>query len=402
MMPGERPALFSRAFVLLMAANFTLSIGDAFSIQLSGFLATLGAGEAEVGRILALHALTAALLGPLAGWAMDRHGRRAVIRAGTVLALIAEAGYLAIDRVGPPLYALRVLGGAASTLLYATAFTYAAELVPPAARTQGIALFGASGLVTMAISSLIADRILAGGSYKVMFATALVFFALGGALCWLLPESPRESLREAEEPYAVSSGLWRTVCQRDLLPIWAAALTFFSCMAGVFSFMKTFVLATGYGSVGAFFSAYVAVALSLRVFFGTLPDRIGLRRMVLPAVSAYAIGLFGLANASGNASLLLAGALCGVGHGYGFPVLLSLVVSRAHPAMRGTATGIYSTIDWLGNLLAPPLIGLLIERAGYGMGFSALGAIGLLGVAAFYALDRGIPGCNVARDQPRG
>jgi predicted MFS family arabinose efflux permease len=225
--------------------------------------------------------------------------------------------------------------------------------------------------------------ILARSSYPVMFAVAAGFCALGTALCFLLPES-----RARDEHSAEPHGLLRVARQRELLPIWCAALAFFSCMAGVLAFLKAFVVSTGYGSVGAFFSTYVLVALSLRVFLGGLPDRIGLRRMVMPAIGGYALGILGIAYASGSPSLLLAGALCGVGHGYGFPVLLSLVVARAQPESRGTATGIYTAIDWAGNLLAPPLLGLLIERAGYGVGFAALSAVGGSGVLAFYAFDR--------------
>src|SRR5689334_5375544 len=141
--PVERTVLFGRAFIQLSVANLAMSIAGAFQIHLSGFVKALGAGEAQVGLILALNALTAAVLGPFAGRWMDRQGRRIVVRTGALLWLVAAAGYLLIDRIGPQLYALRVLDGAAWTLLYATMFTYASELVPPERRTQGIALFGA-------------------------------------------------------------------------------------------------------------------------------------------------------------------------------------------------------------------------------------------------------------------
>jgi len=375
--------LFTRPFAMLTLANFALSIGGSFAIHLPGLLHELGAREAELGRILAVHALTAALLGPLVGRVMDRRGRRPVIRAGGALALLVALGYTQLDRLGPALYALRVLDGMASTMLYASLFAYAAELVPVAQRTRGIALFGASGLAPMAVSSQLGDMILARSSYPVMFTVAAGFCAVGTALCWVLPES-----RLRGEHDAAPHGLLRVARQRELLPIWFAALAFFSCMAGVLSFLKAFVVSTGYGSVGAFFSTYVLVALSLRVFLGGLPDRIGLRRMVLPAIGCYAIGILGIAHASGTPSLLLAGALCGVGHGYGFPVLLSLVHARAQPESRGTATGIYTAIDWAGHLLAPPLLGLLIEHAGYGTGFAVLSALGAFGTLAFYTFDR--------------
>jgi MFS family permease len=384
-MSAERPRLLTRTFALLTLANFTVSIAGAFQIHLSGFLRQLGAGEAQTGRIIAVAAGTAAVLGAFAGRALDHFGRRAVLRLGAVLITIDMALYLLIDRIGPALYALRVFEGAASTTMYAATFTFAAELVPAERRTQGIALFGASGMAPMAISAQLGDLILAHGSYRTMFATATAFCAVGGLLCWTLPEPARALAGGSKE----HRGMLATAKQRDLLPIWPAALVFFSCMAAVLAFLKTFVLATGYGKVGTFFTVYVAVALTLRLFFGALPDRVGLRRMVLPAVGSYGLGALALAASSGQPSLLLAGALCGVGHGYGFPVLLSLVHSRAQPEARGTATGVYTAVDWAANLLAPPLLGALIEDAGYPTSFAVLGAIAFCGIALFYVLDRG-------------
>jgi MFS family permease len=382
--------LLTWPFVVLTIGNLMLSIAGAFLIHLPGLLAQLGAGEAVIGRLVALLALTAALLSPLAGRVMDRYGRRIVIRTGTVLVLIATASYARVDSIGPLLYAVRIIDGAGWTMLYAAMFTYASDLLPPEHRTRGLALFGASGLVTMAISSLLGDLILRVGTYRTMFHAATAFCAIGSCLCWTLPEP----IRAPREQGAAAPRVLRTVMQRDLLPIWAAAIAFFSSMAGLLSFIKTFVLHTQHGSVGRFFTAYALCALALRLFFGGIPDRVGLRAMVLPAIGSYAAGIVVLANSSGLAAFTFAGALCGVGHGYAFPVLLSLLVSRTSPVERGTATATFTTVDWTGNLLAPPLLGLLIERAGYVIGFSALAAFATLGIAAFYAFDRrsgGVP-----------
>jgi predicted MFS family arabinose efflux permease len=82
------------------------------------------------------------------------------------------------------------------------------------------------------------------------------------------------------------------------------------------------------------------------------------------------------------------GFLCGAGHGYTFPVLLSLVVARARPEERGSATAFYTALDWLGLLVGGSVVGYVIESAGYGTAFTGLAALLALGIAAFYALDR--------------
>jgi MFS family permease len=180
-----------------------------------------------------------------------------------------------------------------------------------------------------------------------------------------------------------------TAAQRDLLPVWLAAFTFFMAMLALFTFMKTFVIATGIGSVGTFFGAYAATAVSLRIFLGWLPDHLGARRMVGIALSCYASGLVVLSLAHTPWHLVAAALLCGAGHGYAFPVLLTLVVVRARPHERGAATAAFTALDWLGLLLAGPVIGYLIERTGYGSSFLGLALFLAIGIGVFYHLDRG-------------
>jgi MFS family permease len=282
-------------------------------------------------------------------------------------------------------YAVRVIEGVSATMLYVALFTYAADLVPPARRTQGLAVFGASGLLPMGVSGVLGDVILAAASYRTIFLTALAFGVLGLLAGWLL-EEPAAPLARAPVPSARPARA--ALLKRDLLPIWIASFAFFFSMAAVLTFLKTYVLSVGHGSVGGFFSAYAGVALVLRLGLGWIPDRVGLRRMVLPSMASYALGLGLLALARSGEEVLLAGLLCGIGHSYAYPVFFSLVVARANPGERGSAMAIYASVDWGAILISGPLLGLAIERGGYSAAFGALCAVLALGTVAFYALDR--------------
>jgi MFS family permease len=378
-----RPALFTRPFVLAWLANLAVNIGSCFALHIPGFLHELGAGEAQIGRIMAAYALSAFAAGPLCGRLIDRRGRTLVMRVGGVLYVIAASLYLVVSSLGPLVYIARMLEGVSGTLLYAALFTYAADVVPADRRTHGLALFGASGLAPMALSGALGDVLLEVAGYRAIFATALGFGTLGLLLC--LPLRDVAIQRDAEPG---RTGVRAALAQRDLRPVWAAAFAFFFALASLVTFFKTFVLANGYASVGTFFSVYAAVALILRTAFGALPDRIGLRRMVLPALACYAAGLGLLAHAHGSTAVLCAAALCGAGHGYAYPVLFSLVITRARPEQRGSAMSVYASVDWGGFLLSGPAMGLTIEHAGYPTAYSALALLLALGCALFYLLDR--------------
>jgi predicted MFS family arabinose efflux permease len=157
----------------------------------------------------------------------------------------------------------------------------------------------------------------------------------------------------------------------------------------MFTFLKTFVMKTGIGSVGGFFSAYAGVALALRIFFGWVPDRVGAKRVLFPALIALAVGFLALALAHDDRDVLLAGALCGAGHGYTFPLLFTMVVNRARDADRGTAMSIYTALFDLGVLLGGPLLGGLIDRFGYTTMFITDATLILAGTAVFALVDRG-------------
>ncbi|MDH5675520.1 MAG: MFS transporter [Myxococcales bacterium] len=377
-----RDALYTRPFVLALCANLSLCLAGFLFVHFPGFLLQLGAGEAQIGRIMALSAVTSVLGGPLVGKVMDERGRKVVILGGCVLYLLVIALYLTLTALGPLLYLVRLLDGLAATMLYASLFTYGADLVPASRRTEGLAIFGSSGLLPLGLSAQLGDALLEQAGYRELFAWAGGFALLGFVLALCLPDtrplgdgSPRR-------------GVMAPALQRDLLPVWLAAFAFFFAVSTVFTFMKTYVAQHGHGSVGDFFSVYAVVALALRVFAGRLPDRVGTRRMVLPALLCYGAGLVLLARAVSAGDVLWAGALCGAGHGYAYPVLFSLVVERASEHERGAAMAVYTVVDWGGMFLSGPILGYAIEHMGYGNSFFALSLLLVLGIMIFHALDR--------------
>ncbi len=381
-MTRPRPPLLTRDFVLAALAHLSFGLALFLFLHFPGFLKEQGAGEAQIGRIMALNAISAMICGPLVGRLLDVYGRRSVILWGAALYSIAVGLYLSIDGIGPRVYAIRLLDGIGSIAIYAGLFTFASDHVAESRRTEGLALFGASGLLPMALSGLLGDAILATAGYHTLFSIALGFAVVAFALCLMLRDA--DFVREKTE---ASSGLRGPLNQTDLHPMWFVSFCFFFSTVAVFTFLKTLTMKTGVGTVGGFFTVYASVAIGLRLFFGWLPDRVGQRRVLGPALLAYAAGLSALGEAQTPTGFAVAALLCGGGHGFAFPVLFSMVINRARRADRGSAMGIYTTVDWIGHLAGPPLIGLMIEASGYPSTLLGLG-IGLsCAVAVFYLWD---------------
>ncbi len=378
-----REPLFTPGFVLCFAANLSQGIAFSLYLHLPGFLKQLGTHEAEIGLISGVYAPAAIALRPWLGRVMDLRGRRGVILAGGVLHALVCALYLTVRDVGPWIYAVRVGHGLAEAALFTAFFTLAADLVPASRRTEGLALFGVSGMLPIGLGGLLGDAILAMGGYRELFASSFGFAALSVAFSLPLRDAPRDG-GAAEPP----RGFAAAAVQTDLLPLWFVGTVFSVALAAALTFVKLFVLDTGIATLGLFLGPYAATAIALRVLFARVPDRVGPKRVLLPALAVLATGFLRLAHAHDAADVVVAGILCGAGHGYTFPILFSLVVSRARAAERGAAMSIYTGLFDAGILVGGPALGALIRVGGYPVMFSSAALWVLAGALLFALWDR--------------
>jgi len=380
--------LLTRAFWLCFLANLLQGVAFNLFLHFPGFLHELGARDVTIGWISGLTALAAIVLRPPIVRAMDRRGRRPIIWIGGALHCAVVGLYLAVDAVDAFLVGVRIVHGLAEAMLFSSLFTYAADLVPEERRTQGLAWFGVSGMLPMSIGGVLGDAVLVERGHEAIFelATGLAFLSLVVSLA--LPRD-RLSRADAADP---RHGFRAALRQPDLLPLWQIGTAFSIALTALFVFARRFVDETGIGSVGSFFTAYTLAALVLRIGFGSLPDRLGPKRVLAPALVSLTIGFIALAGATQDAHVVAAGALCGLGHGYAFPILFGLVVERTPEANRGMAMAIYTALFDVGVLAGGPFFGWWVERAGFGPMFLVAAGFVALGGAVFFVWDARISG----------
>jgi MFS family permease len=383
-MPPE--PLLTRPFVACFVANLAQGISFNLFLHFPGFLKELGSGEVEIGWVTSSTALAAVLVRPWVGRSMDARGRRPLILAGGVLNVAVCALYPSVVGVGPWVLAIRVAHGLAEALMFSALFTFAADHVPASRRTEGLALFGVSGMLPISLGGLLGDALLARFDYTALFATAAGIAAVATLLSLPLRDAPRSGAgREPARSFRV------VAVQRDLVPLWLIGTAFSLALASVFVFIKPFVLETGLGSVGLFFTSYTGVALVLRLFFAWLPDRVGPRRLLFPALGTLVVGFGLLAAARTPGDVLLAGACCGAGHGYTFPILFGMVVTRARDAERGAVLSIFTALFDAGVLVGGPFFGWV---HGCELALGARGSDAFTGYVLVYATAAALLGAG--------
>lgn len=389
-MPAAKEPLITRPFLLASLSHFLHALAFNLYLHLSGFLKTAGATEEMIGLIFGATGAAAIVARPPMGRIMDQRGRITIVRAGGVLHVIVCLLYGTVVTAGPWVTGVRVLHGVAEAMLFTSLFAFASDIVPASRRFEGIALFGVSGMLPISLGSLLGDLLLAraGGpsvaAYQGLFTASAVLAGAAFLLSLPLREPPKHP---SAEP---SRGMLDAFLQRDLVPLWVAGVVFATCLAAPFTFFATFVMTEDVGSAGLFFSCYSIAAITLRIVAGKLPGRVGPKRVLLPAMVAVAMGLSVLVLARSPQHVAAAGILSGMGHGYTFPILLGLVVSRARPAERGAALAIFTALFDAGSLLGNPVFGFVVKAThSYRTMFATSAAIMLVGTAVFGGLDRG-------------
>src|SRR5690606_9258566 len=110
-----------------------------------------------------------------------------------------------------------------------------------------------------------------------LFGTALGVAGIAALTAFALPEIERLSVR-TEHP---GRNFWETLINPALIPIWLAISGVFVAVTAYFTFTRTYIAITGLGTVGGFFAAYALTTIAFRVLAGSLPERLGTRRLLI-------------------------------------------------------------------------------------------------------------------------
>ncbi len=372
---------FGETFPRLFAAALFQELCFAFLIHVPGYFSNLGASEGRIGLLYSVTAVASLMFRPLLGRILDLTHRRTVILISGAANAVVVLVLATTETWGPYLWALFLVQRVLQLAMFTTILTYAADSIPVVTRTQGLAIYGLSGLIPIATGGFFGDVVIDGFGYPGLFVAAAVCMVVSWSIFWTLPVLP---IRKPEP----RRGFWAAFAQRNLLPLWFATLMFAIGMEAVFTFTRTFVLDRGVGTTGIFFAAYGAIAAITRIIGGRLYDVIPHRPLLVGSLALYGLGLGVMSVANHAALLVLAAGMAGMAHGAAFPLLSSEVVNRARESERGSAVAIFTSLFDVALLVGAPLVGLMIDMSSYLLAFSVTGVSLVVGSVLYLGWDR--------------
>jgi predicted MFS family arabinose efflux permease len=260
---------------------------------------------------------------------------------------------------------LRVLQGLATAAMMTVGTAMVCELAPAARLGQAMGLAGGASLLMNALAPAIAEPVAARYGFSAVFLMSAASLIIGAVLARKLPNrSAHGTPAEAESVFSVPRR-----SRPVLLALGAVSLGFYVTV----SFLAPLALSQGVRAVSGFFIAYTIAALSIRLFGGSLTDRLGWVRSATVGMLIYGVVIALLAWV-GPRSLAPLGLGFGLAHGALFPALLALLFDGTEPTARAKVSSQANGVMNLG-MLSVFVFGQAANHVGLPAVFIATGAV---------------------------
>ena len=365
LVPSAR--LVTRGFVALAVATlaFFVSAGIVLPVAPTFAKEALGANETGVGIAIASFSIASLVLRPLVGWSSDRFGRRPLLIGGALLTVAALGLHLVATDLAI-FIAARALLGAGEGFFFVAAIAAGADLAPENRRGEGISFLSLSLYLGIAIGPPIGEAMLGmtAGSYEAVWLAAIAVAVGAVALSLLVPESAPAVLARAAATVKTAHVRGPLIHPAGVFPGFISLLGLWG-MAGFFTFLPLHARELGMGGAGVPFVMYALVVVVLRVIGAKWPDRFGAARVSGAALAVSALGLAMIGLLPSPEGLIAGTFVFAVGVAFIMPALLALAVARVPPTERGTVSGTVTVFLDVSFGVAPVVLGLIANRAGY-------------------------------------
>lgn len=355
--PGELRAAVSLAAIFGLRLFGMFIILPVFALWAQG---RPGWDLSLVGIAMGAYGLVQGTLQIPFGWLSDRHGRKRLLYIG--LAIFACGSFLAASSESPwVVIAGRCLQGAGA--ISGVAIAMAADLTRESQRTKAMAIIGSTIGAAFALSFVLAPTLEHAIGVPGIFAMTGVLVILAmGVVKWVVPDPPPG----AGAPGAAA--FMRVLLDRELLRLNVGIFALHAVLMAMFVVIPLVLVRDGLPQSQHWAVYLGTVAVGFVLMLPAIMSRAAARerRIFLASVATVALSLAVLLAGLDRAGVVVAALVIFFA---GFNVLeakLPALVSRAAPReARGAATGVYSSVQFLGTFFGAAAGGAAAQHAGF-------------------------------------
>ncbi len=366
--PDNQPSAAPNIFVLGVTSLLNDTASEMAYWVLPAFLASLGAGPAQLGLIEGLAESVASFAKLFSGYFTDRINRRKPLVVAGYFVANAVKPLLAVVGAWWQILLIRFTDRLAKGVRGAPRDVMVAESVPTERLGSAYGLIQSMDSAGAIAGPLIALLLLAHYGIRSVFWAA----AVPGALCVIVAlVGIRETQRRAKENSAPGKCIALTVKKSDApAPSGALPRSFFMVLIAVTLFsvgnssdMFLVMRAQNVG-IAVALAPLLGLVFNLTYTLGSWPagwlsDRFSRRWIAATGYLIFAMVYFVFGRAPSTLALWIAMAVYGLYYALTEPVLKALVVESVAPEVRGRALGVYSFATSVATLAASLITGEL-------------------------------------------
>ena len=330
----EKPALWTRNFVTVAAANFLLffSFYQLLPILPMFIIEKFQTDNATAGIVISLYTIGALACRPFAGFLVDTLSRKPLYFWTFFAFTLCFIGYKALGLI-PLLAVIRFMHGLCFGISTTASNTVAIDALPSSRRGEGIGYFGVSVNLAFATGPMTGMFLYEAFGDTIVFAISIILCVIGLILVQTLKVAPKE-----KKPHAPLS-LDRFFLTRAI-PQFVNFIFVGFAYGPVTNYIALYAKELGIGGSGWFYALIAAGLILNRLTTGRLIDR-GYLIHLVGTMTLNIVAYFLLAFSHSPVTLFVSAFLIGTSLGLIFPGYQTMCVNLARHDQRGTANSTY-------------------------------------------------------------
>ncbi|HGF0769309.1 TPA: MFS transporter [Kluyvera georgiana] len=322
---------------------------------------TLHATADKAGLLVTCFLAAAIVVRPFAGQWVGKYSNKTILMLSSLAFLVVTALYPFCHSIEALLF-IRVLHGITFGIITTVKGTISARLIPASRRGEGISFFSLAMGLAMVVGPWIGLNMARHSAFSQAFWMCTAVAAIGIVFSLIVRVPPVIRHADGSQPKLGFSAMF----DKAAMPF--AMVTFFMTFsyAGVSAFLALYARELDLMAAASNFLLCYAVFLMIcRAFTGNVCDRKGPKYVVYPCLLAFTVGLVVLGYTHGSVSMILAGALIGIGYGSVTPIFQTQIISSVEPHKIGVANSLFFNAMDAGLAIGAFVMGLMVEGVGY-------------------------------------
>ncbi|WP_241558898.1 MFS transporter [Oceanobacillus halophilus] len=378
----SKTPLWTRDFIMVSTSNFLLFISFyMLMVTLAVYsVDNFHASQSEAGLASSIFVLGALLIRPIAGKIIETVGKKKLLIIGLALFLVFSLLYFPISDL-TILFLIRFVHGFTFGICTTATGTIAADIIPVIRRGEGMGYFATSMNLAMAIGPFLGLIIIQYFPDKTIFVVTTLF-AVIALVATLFLQVPKEETkaRNIQKGFQISDYM-----EKSTIPIGVLMVVSGFVYSSILTFLTTFAKEINLVDAASFFFVMYAVFLLIsRPFTGKLFDLRGENAVIYPSIVLFGIGLVLLSQSYIGVTLLVAGAVIGIGFGTLQSSAQTVAVNKVPKQRIGLATSTFFVFYDFGIAIGPFLLGFLLSLTGYRGLYLTMAAIAFSSIFIYY------------------